>query len=1188
MKYRTAYLSQELPRRIYAVLNRLFLLLPAILLTFNPQPASAQDEPEYDEISVLLEIPRLGTSEIDAAIRGTDLFLPVTDLFDFLNIRNNASPDLESVSGFFINPEAEYTISRTDNTIRYGGKVFSLQPGDLLRTESNLYLRSVYFGSVFGLECTFSFRTLSVTVNSKLELPLIREMRLEEMRRNLIRLKGEVTADTTIGRTYPLFRFGMADWSVIASEEINGNSETRMNLTLGSMIAGGEATASLNYNSRDPFTEKQQNYLWRYVNNDFKPLRQVMAGKIITQATSSVYNPVVGVQLTNTPTTYRRSFGSYTLSDMTEPGWIVELYVNNILVDYVKADASGFYRFEVPLVYGNSMVRLKFYGPWGEERTKEQNISIPFNFLPQKTLEYKISAGIVEDSRKSMFSRAMVNYGLTRSITIGGGAEYLSSVTSGPLMPFLNASLRITSNMLLTGEYTYGVRARSTFTYRLPSNLQFDLNYTWYDKDQKAINLNYREERKAVISIPLKLGNFSTYQRLTLNQLVLPSTDYTTGEWLISGSFNKVSTNLTTYALVLKGQDPYIYSNLAVAFRLPGRFVIRPQAQYAYTGNEILSARLGIEKYFKENAYLNLSYEQNFKNNISMAELGFRYDFSFAQTGLSVRQTGKKTTFVQYARGSLINDGKTKYLGADNRTNVGRGGISVVAFFDLNANGRRDPGEPKAYGLNLRAQGGRIQKSERDTTIRILGLEPYTDCYIELDPNSFDNIAWKLPKLTYSVAVDPNILKLVEIPVIIAGEASGTVTIERDGVRRGLGRIIMNFFSETLNPVARTLTEDDGYFSYLGLPAGKYSVSVDTAQLRKLNMTAEPLSRQFTIEPGIDGDFVDGLDFTVRMIPADTTVALVIPEKPGEIPEKPVEIVDKPVVAPADTTYLILHELTEEVYTITEDSWAIQIGAFRERSYAEAFRRRIEDMLGKEVQITIEGDYYRVRVLDLPTRAEVDRNVQILNKNGFNELWIIRLLARQKQRVLITRVDSVSTIIARRVFDDTFYKLRLAQPPVLDPTVLEEIERLGPGVGNLYLKNEWLATVRTEPVDEPPAVIPDITINPVEWEKSVPPMKKYETRATLTKDKLAAPAPLPEPTVALQVAILHNRRQALQAQKRIAARLNLPVEIVERFDNYYIIVTGFYTREETYPYYPELAGIGFPRITLIENYIRQK
>ena len=224
------------------------------------------------------------------------------------------------------------------------------------------------------------------------------------------------------------------------------------------------------------------------------------------------------------------------LATILNPGGLWNLYVNNILVDYVKADASGFFTFEVPLVYGNSIVKLKFFGPWGEERTREQNINIPFNFLPEKTFEYTVSAGIVEDSLKSRFSRASVNYGLSRSLTVGAGAEYLSSVTSGPAMPFMNASLRITNNLLLSGEYTYGVRAKGTLTYRLPSNLQLDLNYTWYDKDQKAINYNYREERKAVVSIPLIIGKFSSYQRFTLYQIVLPSSKYTTGEWLFSGS----------------------------------------------------------------------------------------------------------------------------------------------------------------------------------------------------------------------------------------------------------------------------------------------------------------------------------------------------------------------------------------------------------------------------------------------------------------------------------------------------------------------------------------------------------------------------------------------------------------------------------------------------------------------------
>ena len=362
--------------------DRTWFSKAVILLFFISTTLNTFGQAEYDEIPVFLDIPRVGGSEITSVISGTDLFLPVTDLFDFLKIRNVPDQDLESISGFFINQEASYIISRKENLIQYQDKTFNLEPGDLIRTESNLYLKSSYFGKVFGLDCNFNFRSMSVTINSKLELPLIKEMRQEELRKNLNQLKGEVKADTIIGRTYPMFKFGMADWSVNASEEINGRTDARVGLALGAMVAGGEATANLYYNSQDKISEKQQSYLWRYVNNDFSAVRQVMAGKIATHSISTIYNPVVGVQITNTPTTYRRSFGSYTLSDRTEPGWIVELYVNNVLVDYVKADASGFFTFEVPLVYGNTVVKLKFFSPWGEERVREQNISIPFNFLP--------------------------------------------------------------------------------------------------------------------------------------------------------------------------------------------------------------------------------------------------------------------------------------------------------------------------------------------------------------------------------------------------------------------------------------------------------------------------------------------------------------------------------------------------------------------------------------------------------------------------------------------------------------------------------------------------------------------------------------------------------------------------------------------------------------------------------------
>ena len=1142
----------------------LFFLLPGTL-TIN---IFAQAEPEYDEIPVFLEVAKVGGFEISSVIKGEELYLPVTDLFDFLKIKNDPAPDLESITGFFINPEAPYAISRSENKIIYQDKTFTLEPGDLIRTESNLFLKASYFGKIFGLDCSFSFRSLSVKLTSKLELPLIREMRLEEMRQNIRKLKGEIMADTAIKRSYPAFRFGMADWSAISTQEIDGKADTRLNLNLGSMIAGGEATAALSYYSTERFNEKQQFYMWRYVDNDYRIFKQAMVGKIATQATSTIFNPVIGVQFTNTPTTYRRSFGSYTLSDKTEPGWIVELYVNNVLVDYVKADASGFFKFEVPLVYGNSIIQLKYFGPWGEERVREQNINIPFNFLPKNTFEYKISGGIVEDTSMSRFSRLSMNYGVTRRLTIGAGAEYLSSVKSGPLMPYVNASVSILKNLLLSGEYAYGIRARGTLSYRMPSNVQLDLNYTKYDKNQQAIIYNYLEERKASVSIPLKIKKFSSYNRLSAYQIVMPFSKYTTGEWMFSSSFLGINTNLTTYAIFIGKTDPYIYSNLSLSIRLPANFVLMPQAQYGVSKNEFLSAKLGVEKRIKLKAFLNLSLEENFINNLKLAEVGFRYNFDFAQTGASVRQYNHKTSFVEYARGSLLYDKKTKYLGADNQFNVGKGGISISPYIDVNANGIKDKGEPKAYGLNLRANGGRIEKSERDTTIRILGLEPYTNCFIEFDAYSFENITWRLPVKTLSVAVDPDIIKHIEIPVTVVGEATGTVTLDKKGLSEGLGRILVSFFTKSDKRIGSTLTEDDGYFSWFGLAPGSYSVQVDTAQLSNLGMLSEPAIRGFIIKPGLEGDIVDDLDFKIRLQMADT----------GRISIKP--------EVRKDTSYLIIHEVTRELITITKDSYAIQLGAFRNKASADRFRKNLEKILGRKMEIIFEDDFYKIRISEIETRKEADDIIDVFRKNNITELWVVSLKAKQQKMVVVDKQDSLMQVSDMKIFtsfDKDFYKLKPANSNLLEPVILDMMEVQAP-LDNLKLTKvkhlrgpEKVLIPDEEALPEAKRTV--ITLDKVDYNSEIPAVYKPLIATGLTEMQIK----IPKPTIVLQVGIFNKKSEALRAQRIITSKLKLPVEIVQQWEYFRVIITGFYTKEATYEYYPELAGLGYPGAVVIEN-----
>jgi cell division protein FtsN len=1208
MTKRKAYSGNSHSGRMLFIPWKYYLFLFVLIVGHPSQPLAGQDEPPYDEVTVYIKIPYVGIGEIDAAIKGDDIYLPVTDLFDFLKIRNVPSENLDLITGFFIQPEATYTIDKLNNRIIYSGKTYELEEGDLVRSETNLYLKSIYYGKIFGFNCNFSFRDLTVTIDTKLELPGIREMRQEEMRKNITRLKGEVQVDTTIGRSYPGFRFGMADWSVYASERNSGVSEGRFNLALGAVIAGGEAMASLNYYSGSPFSEKQQDYLWRYVDNDRTFLRQILAGKIATHSIASIYNPVIGIQLTSAPTTFRRSFGSYTLSEKTEPGWLVELYVNNVLVDYVKADASGFFTFEVPIVYGNTQVKLRYYGPWGEERTREQNISIPYNFLPHKEFEYTVSAGVVEDTLWSRFSRASVSYGATRFLTIGGGAEYLSSVSSGPLMPFVDASLRITNNLILSGEYTYGVRAHGTLTYRLPSNIQLDLKYTYYDRNQTAISYNYLEERKVSVSLPIMIKKFLAYSRLSYYQIIFPGSKYSTAEWLLSGSFFGVNTNLTTYGTFSEQFSPNVYSNLSLGVRLPAGFVLLPQVQYTYTSHEFLSGKVSLEKRLFEKGYMNISYEQYFRNNIRIGEVGLRYDFSFAQTGISARQINKQTTYVQYARGSLINDGQTDYHKPDNRTNVGRGGISIVAFLDLNANGIRDAGEPKANGLNVRANGGRIERSEKDTVIHILGLEPYVKYFLEFDEGSFDNISWRIDKKSVAVITDANMLKLIEIPIQVKGEATGTVDLEDKGVKSGLGRIIVNFYNSANMLTARALTEEDGYFTYFGLAPGAYHVLIDTAQLKKLKMISTPDSLAFSIMANTEGDYVEDLNFTVRKI--------AVHQDSVSAPPAVVPVVKK------DTSYLVVHEVTRELVTITEDYYAVQFGAFKNKLYAEIMKKKVEAVLDKNVELFEEDGFWKVRITGFDDRDDLNRYIPIINGQGITEIWVINNKAIRSEWLTKEREDSLA-LVKETLEAQT-------EPVIISGTTIQlgsfgSEEETSSMTDMLLAAAEKLVTIRQEEgvykvqitgfadTNEVRDFIPllkkhgftdilvihesetglapvlqDIQIQPEQPVKVAVPELPEEPEEFVV-EKPAEPELIieetlpPEPIFILNAGSYFKLAQAEKAKRKIENKIKRPVEIIAEWDSYKVIIPGFYTREETYPYYPELAGLGFTDIFVYEK-----
>jgi len=176
---------------------------------------------------------------------------------------------------------------------------------------------------------------------------------------------------------------------------------------------------------------------------------------------------------------------------------------------------------------------------------------------------------------------------------------------------------------------------------------------------------------------------------------------------------------------------------------------------------------------------------------------------------------------------------------------------------------------------------------------------------------------------------------------------------------------------------------------------------------------------------------------------------------------------------------------------------------------------------------------------------------------------------RQESNALVLK-NKLSAVLNKSVFlvvEDGFTKVRLT-----GFSGLEEIERLYPTLSFLGLKNIWILPVKKTEEINPQASVQADTTNKQELEKSAIP-------------DIAEDMPdVSQSTFTLQVEVFHDKSKAMNAHKKITAEINLPVEIVQEWEYYRLIVPGFKTTDEAIKCSSTIANLGYPNISLIENY----
>ena len=972
----------------------------------------------YDAIPVRVMVDGYRMFYTDA-IYGNNklLYVNVEDLFNTLNLPCIVTKSGDRLDGFIDKENQTYSIDIETQQIKTGTKIINTKTG-LVKESGAIYMETSLFAEAFGLTLTFNYRALTVLLKSDFELPILKQQRIEQMRSNLSKLKGEVVADTIVKRDYHLLKFGTMDWSAASYQTFNGPSNHYFGLGLGAELAGGEADVAVNYYTQYKFDNRQLFYIWRWVDNDQSIIKQAQVGKISNQTISFINSPIVGAVVRNSPTTIRKAKGYYNINEFTEPNWSIELYINNVMVDYTKADASGNYQFKVPIVYGYTSLKLKFYGPLGEERTEERTMNVPYTVMSAKEFEYGLSGGIVQDANSSRYGRAEFNYGVNRILTVGGGLEYLSSITNGAFIPFATATLQPYSKLTINAEYAKGVRARGLLNYYFKKDVLLEVDYAKYVKGQLATLFNASEERKIKLSVPLKIKKITGFARIDFNQRIYDAFSYNQGNLTISAYYKQFSANSATQVNWIGNLSSYVISDLALSCRMKKGFTVRPSAQYNFSDGSLVTCKLAIEKYIQKGNF-SISYERNvlFKDNFINAS--FRYDLSFARTTFSASRYGDKVMTSESVQGSMAFGSGNGYVYASNNPSVSKGGISIYPFLDLNQNGIFDQGERLVKISEVNIMGGKAIFSKKDSIVRIPDLNAFTNYLVEFQDHDLENISWRFKKKVYKVLIDPNQFKRIDVPVVAVGEANGMIYINKDNSLKGIRRILVKFYKKDSNQVvAETLSESDGYIDYMGLEPGEYVARIDPEQLAKLNMVATPETIPVKITPSFDGDIVSGLDFTL------SPVQEIIPDNTKNFAKTDSVSAD---VNQADTFRIKSTEPnTDKIPIIEYKGKVLQIGAYRIKSYAIIAQKKAMKRTDRMVILIYERGLYKTCITGLSGEKGVAQFIAKLSKDGYPKAYFRDLVSEESRNKKIDN-QPYSAVIQVAAFKEIENAIRAKQ-----------------------------------------------------------------------------------------------------------------------------------------------------------------
>ncbi len=866
------------------------LVLLKTLLFFLPvnSMSAVRNHYAYDTEEVLLTFRYRGIGSIyitglydyDADV----MFLPVTELFSRMEIFFEPSPGDFTISGSFLTPNNTFRIFFNQHRVTLNRETFEFTPDDFRIGEVDFFMSPKVFEEVFGLFFTINLNLLTLSLETVHTLP-VEERAERERRRRLIEAR-EVTR-----QFYPLEQdrnrrvlgVGFADYNITgnfapASQSMN------YNLIGGIEFMGGDLQGTLTGNlAGNDHQVRSSGLRWRYVVRNNPWFSAFSAGQLNT--TGLQPRNIRGASISNRPVEPRRLYESYIIDGYTDPDSEVELYLNNRLIDFSRADASGYYRFEFPITYGTSRITINIYTPTGETRSVDRQLQIPFTFLPPGEAEYNIQAGLSEtflggeDDEEKLIVQGDVAYGITSWLTAKVGSEYIQDIYDERPFFYGGLSARVFSQYLVNVDIAPDAFYRGITSVMFPSGRSLSLQYTYYDGESLFNMRGASQDVQAHVFVPFTFLDTPMGVRVGADHSIFPNSSLTRYRTDFTVRIGRMNVRMNYRDALFYSDDTFefgqgqINGSLTYTFmRSPGLPVfvrgmfLRGNVRYRTASNQFDEVSLQLSRSIRQWGRINMNAGYDLQSRQHLIRLGFTADLTPVRATTNVDVRGDRTTVRQNFRGSLGFDRNPDRVIPTNRNQVGRAAASVILFRDINNSGTFDEGDEIIPARAVRLDRSAQMAVGRDGILRIGQLQSYFQYNLEVMRHSLPNPMLAPGRDRFSFVTDPNRYKRIEIPFYTTGVIDGTVYVLRNGEQQTQGGLRLFIKGVSLDYEDMVRNFSDGSYYAMDLPPGQYTIEVDPLQLSFLDVQMKDGPVSFEIRALSEGDFIENLDIFLSPI----------------------------------------------------------------------------------------------------------------------------------------------------------------------------------------------------------------------------------------------------------------------------------------------------------------------------------